>query len=485
VRLTRRTALRAGAATGAAFLAGTRVRHGRADTPTNQIEPAAGSWKTWVLGSGSELRLPPPPDAAATRSEIAQINALAAQRDAAALDQVRYWDASAPGYRWNEIAMSTAVRAFPLGPPLYRMMALLEVAVADATIAAWDAKYTYNRPRPAALDASVKPVIPTPPSPSYPAEHAAVAGAAAAVLAYVMPDFAQFFTDKAQEAAQSRVLAGVHYPSDVSAGLDLGRAVAERVIARARTDGSDAQFTGTFPTGYGIWRPNPGTTGAYPLGGTWATWVLSSGSQLRPDPPAGPDSDQRAEVRDFPRTIPVLPADNFWGNDPAGRPAPDAPMVARDYAIFYWAVLNHITWCAETDQKLSEYRLDQNPPRAARASALVSVAAYDAFVACWDAKYTYLVGRPIHFDPSITTILPTYNHPSYPSAHSTIAGATSTVLSYLFPRHADFFRSRAEELAASRLWAGIHYRSDFEDGLALGRAVGQFVVQRAMSDGAG
>ena len=59
------------------------------------------------------------------------------------------------------------------------------------------------------------------------------------------------------------------------------------------------------------------------------------------------------------------------------------------------------------------------------------------------------------------------------------------VLADLFPRDAAFFRSRAPEDAASRVWAGIHFRSGVEAGLTLGRAVGQRVIERLRGDGAG
>ena len=54
-----------------------------------QIEPNAGKWKTWVLDSGDQLRLPAPPDEAATRTEIAQLKDIAKQRDAATLNRFR------------------------------------------------------------------------------------------------------------------------------------------------------------------------------------------------------------------------------------------------------------------------------------------------------------------------------------------------------------------------------------------------------------
>ena len=56
--------------------------------------------------------------------------------------------------------------------------------------------------------------------------------------------------------------------------------------------------------------------------------------------------------------------------------------------------------------------------------------------------------------------------------------------SYLFPHDEHFFQSRAEEDAASRVWAGIHFRSAIEAGLQLGRDVGEAVIARAESDGA-
>ena len=77
---------------------------------------------------------------------------------------------------------------------------------------------------------------PTPRSPSYPSEHAATAGAAAAVLSYFFPDEAAAFQAMAEEAAESRVLAGLQYPSDSAAGLELGRKVAEQVLAAATAD---------------------------------------------------------------------------------------------------------------------------------------------------------------------------------------------------------------------------------------------------------
>ena len=219
-----------------------------------QIEPQAGRWKTWVLTSGSQFRLPAPPDGLAQEVEIRNLITRASRRDATALGAISFWDSGPPGYRWNEIATNLLVKNNITGPRSARVLSLLNVAIYDATIAAWDSKYVYNRPRPSQVNSNVAPAIPVPNSPSYPSEHATAASAAAAVLNYLFPSEAQTLERAAQECSESRLNAGVQFQSDVSAGQELGRKVAELVIARGRTDGSDVVFNGTIPTGPGFWR---------------------------------------------------------------------------------------------------------------------------------------------------------------------------------------------------------------------------------------
>jgi membrane-associated phospholipid phosphatase len=436
----------------------------RADPP---IEPRAGRWKTWVLDSGSQFRLPPPPRRWAQEVEIRELRDRARQRDAAVLNAISFWDSGPPGYRWNEIAVNILVRDGITGPRSARILSLLNVAIYDATIAVWDAKYRYNRPRPSEVNASVTPVIPVPNSPSYPSEHAAAASAAAAVLSYLFPNEAERFARAAQECSESRLNAGVQFPSDVDAGEELGRKVAELVIARGRTDGSDAVFTGTIPTGPGKWV---GTNPLQPTGGTWRTWVIASGSEFRPPPPPAFGSAQLAqelaEVKNFPRPLPAAGA-----------------SFATTRGAYFWQLNTSKLWNDILTTKLFEYQLDRNPPRAARAYALMSVAAHDGLISCWDAKYTYWAARPSMLDATIVLLFPNPGHPTYPSAHAMFDGPYSAVLGYLFPRDADYFTAQAREAGESRLWAGIHFRSDIEAGLSIGRAVGQKVIERAQQDG--
>ena len=123
-------------------------------------------------------------------------------------------------------------------PRAARAYALQNITGIDAGIACWDGKYTYWAIRPVQRDPAVKPLFPTPNHPSYPAAHGCLSTAEAAILRYLFPRAAVALDALAREAAESLVSAGIHYRSDIVAGRALGHAVAEKVIARARNDGS-------------------------------------------------------------------------------------------------------------------------------------------------------------------------------------------------------------------------------------------------------
>src|SRR5262245_9781271 len=203
-------------------------------------EPEAGHWKTWVISSGQHFRLAPPPEHAVAEKEFGELTRFAAGRDGATLDRVAYWDTGAPSYRWSEIAVAEHLKNGIGWPLAARNLALMHIAIYDAMVAAWDSKYAYVRPRPSLSKSSVTTVVPNPPSPSYPAEHAVAAAAASEVLAYVFPDRASFFRETAEEAAHSRLMAGVNYPSDIAAGMVLGKQVAVLVISHGKSDATDA-----------------------------------------------------------------------------------------------------------------------------------------------------------------------------------------------------------------------------------------------------
>ncbi|MEP6513667.1 MAG: vanadium-dependent haloperoxidase [Parafilimonas sp.] len=138
--------------------------------------------------------------------------------------------------------------------------------------------------------------------------------------------------------------------------------------------------------------------------------------------------------------------------------------------------------------------------KTAQAYALTSMALLDAFISCWDAKYTYAYVRPVTLinqwmDENWVSFLQTPAFPEYTSAHSTISGAASVVLTYMFGDNFSFldnsdepyigitrqfssFYQAAAEASISRLYGGIHYRNSVDTGLVKGKLIGANVLKK-------
>jgi membrane-associated phospholipid phosphatase len=426
-----------------------------------QVEPGAGTWRTWVAPDAKQIRLPAPPNEADSTVEIQTIKALMSQLNADAKAQIAYWDAGAPGYRWMQLASQQMLMQNLAAPLFTRGMALVSVAMYDATIAAWDSKFAWNRPAPNAVDATVRPLIAVVNVPSYPSEHAVAAGAASVVMAYLFPAMAETYTDLAEEAARSRVFAGVSFPSDIAAGLELGRQVGQMVVAYAMADGASTPFTGSFPPAPGGWSSTSPVT---PLAGTWKPWVLSSGSQFRlPAPPAEGSPDFQAEV---------AAVKNF------------VPTNATNHSAWFWQPSFITPWLDTVNLEIFQSHLDKDAPRAARVYALEAVAQHDATLACWDTKYAYLEQRPPMADTTIIPLFGLPQHPSFPSGHACASAASAAVLSFLFQMDAQSLSAMSQDAGNSTFYSAIHTMFDVTQGSALGAQAGQQVVQRAQTDGA-
>jgi membrane-associated phospholipid phosphatase len=286
---------------------------------------------------------------------------------------------------------------------------------------------------------------------------AAVAGAAAAVLTYLYPDRADAFAELADGKRPKHAVAA-------------GRRIGDRVVGNARTDGSDVVWQGTVPVGPGLWVPTPPAFAAplEPLAGSWQPWNIRNGSRFRPGPPPAFGSRQYArELREVYEVSQSLTDEqkriaDFWADGPGTVTPPG-----------HW---NQIALELIRSSRLSDRT-------AARVLAALNTAQADAFVACWDAKFTYWSERPVtairrELDPGWLSYIGTPPFPSYVSGHSTTSGAASSVLAAYFPGNARQLRSWAEEAAVSRLYGGIHFRSDNAVGLVLGRKVAKAAIAR-------
>ena len=149
----------------------------------NGVEPGAGTWKTFVISSPDLFQPPPPPGKQTTINELKQIIELQKKTDSNVLQEIHYWNAGPPVYRWQKIADNIN----DTNQYWIRVYAYLNVAIYDATVAAWKAKYKYNRVRPSEASGSIKNLVLLSFSPSYPCEHSVTAGAAATVFGYLFP----------------------------------------------------------------------------------------------------------------------------------------------------------------------------------------------------------------------------------------------------------------------------------------------------------
>jgi membrane-associated phospholipid phosphatase len=143
-----------------------------------------------------------------------------------------------PGH-WNTIAFGYIVK-YKMNPlRTARTLAYMNMAIQDAGISCWDAKYYYHYPRPIQMIPSFKTIAGTPNFPSYTSGHSTFSAAAAEVLSRIFPQEGDIFREWAEEAAISRVYGGIHWTFDSEVGLEQGRDVASYTIAVMESDGAE------------------------------------------------------------------------------------------------------------------------------------------------------------------------------------------------------------------------------------------------------
>lgn len=427
----------------------------------------AGGWRTWVLSSPSQLPVPPPPRAGSTaaKRDTQELRAAVGGHRTAHREAQ---DAEPIVQPWLSRAMTLVSQREKNPPRASRAYALVSVAMYDAAVAAAYWRQHYNRQASGVTS-----------GPSYPSEQAAVAAAGSRLVAYAFPEASKAGLDAAAEdAAHSRVVAGQVSPLDAREGLALGRAVADREIAYAKTDGSTRIWDGRRPPHtHAYWDPPPGSIArpVEPLAGTWRTWLMRSGSQFRAPPP--PRFGSLQFVKEARQLVEIkanlTPAQrqiaSFWAGG-QGTPLPPG-------------VWNQVMFSYVRGKQLSV-------PSQTRVFALLNVAMDDAGIAAWDTKYTYWSPRPengirdVGVDRKFTPYIPTPFFPAYVSGHSTYSSAAAELLAHLFPEDADLWRAKGREAGYSRLLGGIHWASDNTWGTRIGLAIGALAVQRAEHDGA-
>lgn len=146
-----------------------------------------------------------------------------------------------------------------------------------------------------------------------------------------------------------------------------------------------------------------------------------------------------------------------------------------DMALFWGRGVPISEWTPIAVELINAYKV--TPPDAGRIMSAFHCAINDAFIICWYYKYLYALPRPCQLDHDLKTILNTPRFPTYPSGHSVVSGACQEILSYYFPNEAITLNQLAEDASISRLYGGIHFRTDLDQGLNLGRRIGAYIVE--------
>jgi hypothetical protein len=227
--------------------------------------PAVPHWgkrRPWVMTRPDQFRPGPPPDLASEtwKRDLAEIKALGArtgsQRPAEQTTIAQFWEATAPAVYWP-VARSVASVSGREVTDNARLLAVAAMAMDDALIAVFDAKYAYNLWRPVtairnteapAGDPAWLPFIDTPMHPEYPCAHCIVSASLGAVLAAeigsgptpqlsstspFLPNAVRTWAtvnDFIQEVALARIYDGVHYRNSTVVGSMMGRKVGELAV---------------------------------------------------------------------------------------------------------------------------------------------------------------------------------------------------------------------------------------------------------------
>jgi membrane-associated phospholipid phosphatase len=195
-----------------------------------------GAVRPWLMTSGDQFRSTPPPalGSAEFLADLAEVRHFSDTRTAEQLRIARFWASEygpgGPAGFFGALAGNLAARQHLDERKAARMLAVLHMAIMDASIGCYDAKYTYWYTRPYQADPAITTPVGRPNFPSYPSAHSCLSAAAAGVLAGFFPFAADDLQAMVQEAGVSRIYGGLHFRFDITAGQELGFAVAELAL---------------------------------------------------------------------------------------------------------------------------------------------------------------------------------------------------------------------------------------------------------------
>ena len=399
-----------------------------------------------------------------------------------------------PVLEWMKITNDTIIASATSPLVTSRSVALVSSAVFDAVNGIQPRRF-------ASIHVTEK-------APPHTSPEAAAIQAAYAILLRLYPARAALLTAQ-RDASIAAIIPGPGKSNSIPVGMAWGQAVADRIWEWRANDGFNPNPMPTFlgaPVA-GVWRPTPRPGGA-PLPGaapqfaTMTPWVLRRPNQFRPPAPYAsavtgqPDLTSAQYIADYRET-------KLMGQYAGPRTADQSELA------LFWAGNTALFWIrmASAVAEARQFTLLEN----ARLFAVLNLSMADAAIVCWDAKYRYVLWRPITAvtlgtfepDPTWTPWLDffpatgTPAHPEFPSGHSTVSGAARWVVAQVFgdnpgmpinvtsdsrpgTRTFTTYSDVLEEIHDARVFGGIHWRTACKVGSALGEAVAQYVAAHSM-----
>jgi hypothetical protein len=326
-------------------------------------------------------------------------------------------------------------------------------------------------------------------------QDAAAASAAHDTLLALYPSF-----QAALDAQLDQSLAVIPDGVDKTTGIDVGKAVAQAILALRNDDGSAAMLIafvpGNAPGDYQLTPPNFPTP-AFTHWSKVTPFALEHANQFRLGPPPAPTSATYTAAFNEVKSLGML------GSTTATA---DQKLIGQ-----FWGGAIQNYWNEITQTAVQAHHL--TTAQSARAFALLNITLADEVIAFYDTKYTYAFWRPVTAvraadtdgnpdtlaDPNwLPQATKTAADPSYPGAHATISAGAEFVLNAVFgqkpfnlivtsevlpgtTRSFDSFAGAENEASASRIFAGQHFRTDENAGESLGRSVADFVVDNFLT----
>ena len=377
---------------------------------------------------------------------------------------------------WNDVLLD-AIRSDSTAPPkASRAMAIVQTAIYDSVNAIDRTHSVYK------IDVLASPTT---------SREAAVSAAAHATLVSLFPTQVAIF-----DAQYQADLAAIPNGQSEDLGIALGNEVATKMLALRANDGSSAEVKYTPGDKPGDWQPTSSAQALLPQWPDVKPFAMKSGSQFTPHGIPSLTSKQYADAfnevkaigseTSTTRTLDQTNIAKFWANGARTATPP-----------------GHLNIMAQKAAIAEGNTISEN----ARLFAELNVAMADAAIMAWDAKYDTNFWRPITAiraadtdgnantdqDAKWTPLLPTPPFPTYVSGHSSFSGAAAAVLKSFFgfdrfkfelpsensavlSRKFESFSQAAQESTDSRMFGGIHFRFDNEDGLKAGGKLGEYVA---------